>query len=312
MKGPARSAVAAACVALAAVLAAAPGCFGPAIEVIGRPGLGDGEFRDPRGLAVSEHGLAVVDRSGRLQVLELDGRFRSRFAVVPGDVRRGLPTGLAWLPDGNLAVAHSHESRIALFSPAGADLGGFGGYGVEPGRFLQPQRVALDLDGNFLVSEYGFDRTNRVQVLRPDGSPVRVLGGRDPSLGGLTRAMGALPLPDGRTLVADQSAGLLLFGRDGAFLGPFAREPAPEGSLSQGLCRDDEGRVYVADLGLHCVRRYAADGTPRGVFGGPGAEPGKFREPWDVAWGSGRLYVADTGNHRVQRIDPERVEWRQP
>ena len=287
-------------------------CTRPAILVLGRAGLGDGEFRDPRGLAVGEQGLAVVDRSGRVQVFDLDGRFRSKFDVVPGNVRRGLPTGLAWMPDGTLAVAHSHESRVALFSTDGRDLGGFGGYGAEPGKFIQPQRIALDGEGNFLVSEFGFDRTNRVQVLRRDGTPVRVLGGRAPELGGMTRAMGALPLPDGSTLVADQSAGLLSFGRDGAFLGRFSKEPDPPGALTQGVCRDDRGDVYVADLGLHCVRRYAADGTPLGSFGRPGVEPGEFHDPWDVAWGEGRLYVADTGNHRVQCVDPDRVAWVRP
>jgi len=305
--------IAAAGIAAAAVAAVAvPACSRPAIVVLGRPGLGDGEFRDPRGLAVSSHGIAVVDRSGRIQVFDGEGRFRTKFAVVEGDVRRGLPTGLMWRDDGTLAVAHSHESRVVFFALDGRVLGGFGEYGVEPGKFLQPQRIAQDRSGNWLVSEFGFDLTNRVQVLAPDGAPLRTLGGRAPEKGGLTRAMGAVALDDGRTLVADQTAGLLLYGTDGAFLGPFAREPDPEGALSQGVCRAPGGDVYVADLGLHAVRRYDADGTLRGVFGTAGAEPGQFREPWDVAWGDGALYVADKGNHRLQRIDPERVEWRRP
>jgi len=72
--------------------------------VIGRPGVGDGEFRSPRGIAVSDHGLAVLDRTGRMHVLELDGSPRHVRTIVPGDVRRGLPIGLVWLPDGRLAV----------------------------------------------------------------------------------------------------------------------------------------------------------------------------------------------------------------
>lgn len=305
----AAAAVLAAMTALAAALAA---CGPPAITVIGRPGLGDGEFRDPRGLAAGPHGLAVVDRSGRVQLFDAAGSFRGKFAVVAGDVRRGLPTGLAWTADGNLAVAHAHEGRVAVFTPEGAPAGGFGSYGAQPGQFIQPQRIAFDAEGRFVVSEFGFDRTNRVQVLRGDGTVVRVVGGRDPSLGGLTRAMGAVPCADGGLIVADQSAGLLRYGPEGRFEGRFTRDPPPEGSLTQGVCADASGDVFVADLGLHLVRRYTRDGEARGVFGGPGKEPGRFLEPWDVAWFDGRLYVADMGNHRVVRFDPERVAWRRP
>lgn len=287
-------------------------CGGPAIVSIGRPGTGDGEFRDPRGIAVSDRGLAVLDRTGRLQLFDLDGTFRRSLTIVPGEVRRGLPTGVLWLPDGDLAVAHTHQSRIVVFSPDGAERRCFGEYGVRPGQFLYPQRIALDADGDFVISEYGFDLTNRVQIVRPDGTSVRVLGGGTQGDGGLGRPMGALPLGDGRTLVADEFAGLVVFGADGKATGRFG-PPVEEGVLPRGVCRGGDGDVYVAVGGArHEVRRYAADGTLRGAFGEFGDAPLRFREPWDVAWFGGRVYVADMGNHRVARIDPEAVTWRAP
>lgn len=295
--------------AAAAAFALLGACGGPAVSSIGRPGTGDGEFRDPRGIAVSDHGVAVFDRTGRLQIFGLDGHWLRTLTVVPGDVRRGLPTGVAWLPDGNLVVAHTHQSRMVVLSPNGTELRTFGEYGSRPGQFLYPQRVAFGSGGTWIVSEYGFSQTNRVQVVRPDGTVVRVLGSGAPDDGGLGRPMGAVELPDGRILVADLFAGLVLYGPDGRPAGQFG--PAlPAGSLPRGVALADDGDVYVVDGGRHELRRHAPDGTLRGVAGTEGPPPLGLREPWDVAWHAGRVYVADMGNHRVARIDPEAVTWR--
>ena len=48
----------------------------------------------------------------------------------------------------------------------------------------------------------------------------------------------------------------------------------------------------------------APDGKVLGVWGGPGAGPGQFRQPCGVAASSdGSVYVADTWNHRIQKLD---------
>lgn len=300
-----------------AVVAFAAAACGPAIVSIGRPGTGDGEFKDPRGAAVSAHGVAVLDRTGRLQVFDLEGKWRRTIVVVPGDVRRGLPTGLLWTADGGFVIADTHQSRIVFRDAGGAVLRVFGEYGVEPGNFLYPQRIAVDAHGDYFVSEYGFDRTNRVQVVRADGSVVRVLGGGAPEDGGLGRPMAAVPLPGGRTLVADQRAGLVVYDADGRFAGRFG-PPLPEGAVVFGACRavdgngdaNGDGDVYVVDGARSLLLRFTAGGEPRGVYGGVGDAPELFREPWDVVWFDGRVYVADMGNHRIARIDPGRIAWR--
>lgn len=286
-------------------------CARPATS-IGRPGTGDGEFRAPRGIAVSDRGIAVLDRTGRMQLFDLDGTWRRSIEVVPGDVRRGLPTGVCWLPDGTLLVAHSHQSRLVVFDAVtGSAVRTIGDYGVAPGSFLYPQRVTLDAAGDYVVSEFGFDTTNRVQVLRPDGTSLRVLGGGRDAEGGLGRPMGALPLADGTTLVADERAGVVRFTADGRSLGAFGPPPGPSGFF-RGICGGDDGDVYVLDGGRHEVLRLRADGTLVGVWGAWGDPPDGLREPWDVAWHGGRLYVADMGNHRIARIDADDVRWRRP
>lgn len=71
-----------------------------------------------------------------------------------------------------------------------------------------------------------------------------------------------------------------------------------------------EGRVWIADTGNHCIRRYdPVDGsltTIAGTPGVPGADDGAaatFDRPSGIAVGpDGRVYVADTGNHTVRVI----------
>ena len=283
-----------------------------AIATFGRPGLGDGEFREPRALSVSEHGIAVIDRSGRLQVLGLDGRFASKFAVAGENVRRGLPCGVAWLADGTLAVADTHQSYLRVFSASGAPLAHYGGFGAEPGQLNMPQRVAECADGRLAVSDFGTGVCNRVQVFARDGALPRVFGGPEPENGRLERPMGVVPRADGSFVVADQRAGLVVFGADGKFSGSFGGPAPSPGTILYGLCRGDDGTFYASDIGRDRIVRVAADGTPKGSFGKGGAALGEFLEPWDVAWFGGRLYVADKGNHRVQRIDPARVPWEAP
>ena len=287
------------------------GCSDP-ILTFGRPGLGDGEFREPRAVTASAKGVAVVDRSGRLQLFDHDGRFVSKFAVAGDNVRRGLPCGVTWLADGTLAVADTHQGYVRIYDIAGATVAHLGGFGAEPGQFNMPQRVAELSDGRFAVSDFGTGLCNRVQVVQRDGTPVRMFGGPEPENGALERPMGLVARADGSFVVADQRQGLVVFGATGAFAGPLGgHEPEP-GTLLHGLCRASDGTYYASDIGHDRLLHVAESGALLGTFGHSGSEPGEFVEPWDVAWDAGRLYVADKGNHRVQRIDPDRVKWEAP
>lgn len=296
----------------AAGLALLTGCTPEPPRVIGRPGTSDGEFRSPRGLAVSARGLAVLDKTGRMQILDADGVPQRTLEIVGGNVRRGLPIGLTWLDDGRLAVADTHSSRVRLIDPASGAETVLGEYGVAPGEFLLPQRIVQAQSGDLVVSDHGMGTTNRIQVVALDGASRLVFGGTEPENGGLARPMGVVTLPDGGFVVADQRSGLVRFRADGSCEGRLPEWPYGEEVLAYGLARAPDGTLYCTDLAGHRLLRVDPEGRPTGVLGDAGTEPGRFREPWDVAWFDGRLYVADMGNHRVQRFDAENADWREP
>ncbi|MFP4058382.1 MAG: hypothetical protein ACLF0G_16060 [Candidatus Brocadiia bacterium] len=93
-----------------------------------------------------------------------------------------------------------------------------------------------------------------------------------------------------------------------ALLMPLAVAGAGEVRLSrpEGLCFDDQGRLYVADTGHHRVLVFSPQLELLRAIGSEGREPGRFARPADVAVDSqGRLVVADSGNHRVQVLAPD-------
>ena len=78
----------------------------------GNEGEGDGEFNGPRCLSVDKAGhLMVVDSANdRVQVLQLNGKFITKFKLLSG----GLPISTAVLSDGRIVVSVLRDSRIQI------------------------------------------------------------------------------------------------------------------------------------------------------------------------------------------------------
>lgn len=74
---------------------------------------------------------------------------------------------------------------------------------------------------------------------------------------------------------------------------------------------DNDGNMFIADYGNHCVRMLSADGIVTTVAGQPGKAGYKdggpveslFRNPWGIAVNEqGDIYVADWGNARIRKL----------
>ena len=156
---------------------ASRGCVDP--DGDGPLELGDGQFREPWGIAVGADGTVFVSDTwnGRIQVFDSQGNFLRKwgsFTVITEDIRDPFalfgPRGLAVTPAGNLLVADTGNKRIIEFSPLGEFVRQVGGGGIILGHFEEPVDVAIHPPtGNVLVSD-AWNR--RIQVLSAELVPL--------------------------------------------------------------------------------------------------------------------------------------------
>lgn len=257
-----------------------PGCVDP--DGVGPLGLGDGQLREPWGVAIGPQGnVYVADTwNHRIQVFDRSGRFLNgwgTFATTNGEAVGSPgsfwgPRGLVVDAAGNLYVADTGNKRIQVFDADGQFLGQFGGAGVVEGRFDEPVGLAL--------------------IPRPDGGPGGVL------------------------FVADtwnrrvQKFDVLFPEGGGGPLAAFVKEWPIEGWNSQSVVNKPflatDGRlVYVTDPEGFRVLVFDVDGNFRAGFGAYGFDSQSFALPVGIALGpDGNVYVVDSDNHRVMVFPP--------
>ena len=246
---------------------------------------------DPAGnLMVADHfnnRIRVIDAEGIITTIAGTGEDGSNGDGGPAlDAELNDPIGIAFDGDGNLFIADEQNGRVRMIDSDGIITTVAGGGPVSLTRFhdgdptttatlLHPSYVAIDADGNLLVSDFA---GNAVWIVDPAGSMRRLAG---------TGATG--------------------FSGDGG--------PAVEAELEfpTGLALDDLGNLYVSDADNNRVRMIDRRGVITTIagtgeagsagLGGPAMEA-QLAGPAGLAIGpDGLLYIADQGNDRVLRID---------
>jgi sugar lactone lactonase YvrE len=177
---------------------------------------------------------------GLVHVLDGAGARLEHFAVAGG------PSGMGWLPDGDLLVVSMHERKLYRRGADGglavhADLAG-----VHP---FHSNDMVVDAEGRAYVGNIGFDfyageaPASTVMALVTPAGKVRV------AADGLMCPNGAVITSDGRTLIVAESMAARLtafdIGADGSLSGRrlFA---AVDGHVPDGICLDAEGHVWAA------------------------------------------------------------------
>jgi hypothetical protein len=239
---------------------------------------------------------------------------------------------------------------VCALQPAGllCTIAGIGVSGGGPdGPALQtplyhPTSASFTPDGRLLIADYN---NNRVRVLE-DGELTTLVGVGVHGMaldGALARStmlenpIDAVMAPDGALFVQEQHGARILrvdpeTDRVWTYVGS-ASNPGYEGyegdggfaanaSMSQGggLALADDGTLYFADTGNHCIRRVALEPFATGEGGEvlvpvidtvagdgiPGHVDGfdaRFERPIALAVRGDSLYVVEDANHAVRRVD---------
>ena len=178
------------------------GSDGTFISRWGSEGSGDGQFYDPRGIAVDGDGFVYVADVGndRIQKFGSDGTFISKWGSEgSGDGQFDYPSGIAVDGDGFVYVADWGNHRIQKFGSDGTFISKWGGEGLGDGQFISPRGIAVDGNGFIYVPDFW----NRIQKFSSDGTFIATFGrsGSDPGL--LNSPTCVCVSSDGRVYVAD-------------------------------------------------------------------------------------------------------------
>ena len=170
-----------------------------------------------------------------------EGQRQQRFEVPQ------QPSGLGWLPDGDLLVVSMLDRRLLRWDGQTlvehADLSGLVSAPCND--------MVVDGDGRAYVGNFGFDRhqgetfnETMLVVVEPDGSTA-------PGPGDLAFPNGTVITPDGATLIVGESWGsrLTAFERDPTtgILGARRVWADLGAGVPDGICLDADGAIWVAD-----------------------------------------------------------------
>lgn len=232
--------------------------------------MGDGQFREPWGIAVAADGaIFVADTwNGRIQSFDSDGNFRRKwgyFSIITDDNKDPFslfgPRGLAILPSGNLLVADTGNKRLLEFTASGDYVRQVGGGGVLLGRFDEPVDVAVHPPtGNILVSDVW---NRRIQALSADLEPLA-----------------EWPMPTWNSQeIWDK---------------PYLAAAA-------------DGAIYATDPQFSQVFVISEDGVVQASFGRFGGELNRFARPTGIAIDplTGEMLIADADNNRILIFENE-------
>ncbi len=228
----------------------------PVVLEWGGRGAGQGEFEDPKGLALGpDRSIYVADTGNhRIQVFDKDGNFLCGWGEEgEGEGEFRFPEGVAVGGDGSVYVADTGNHRIQVFDAQGAFLAKWGGQGDALGEFYFPKGVSVGLSGQLYVADTG---NHRIQRFTGRGLPLGAWGGEGSGDGEFAFPTALAVGPFGFVYVVDQgNRRIQRFDRDGNFAGAWGcydcgyEMETCEGNFGDiaALCVSPDGRVYVAD-----------------------------------------------------------------
>lgn len=230
----------------------------PVLE-FGSEGIGAGQFKDARSVAVDGEGRIYAGEytGGRVQVFDAQGKFITQWTLDP------KPVLLSLAADRKGIVYVVHPSKLLRYDGATGNLIGEA-QKLNKDHYEFYTAVFVALDGTLYV----IGSNSNILHLSSDGQIKNTIKvsekvGEDVDFDHLA-VSGA-----GDIYALDRRKGVFKFAPDGRYINRFGGEGSGESGFSSAndIAVDGQGRVYVSDSG-HPVKVFDANGHYIDSFGG--------------------------------------------
>ena len=204
----------------------------------GKPGEGEGEFKYPLGIDISDQGKVFVADSGnhRIQVFDLDGNFLYLFKIGsgPGQKPSDPVDVLASKLKGYVYVSDNDNHKIKVYNQHGIFQFEWGKFGEERGEFRYPGMLADNEFNQIFVVDV---LNSRVQLFDPFGNFITDIGAWGVVQGRFFKPKGVAVDERNRIFVSDSYMGVIqVFTDAGGFLGV--------------ICDKNQKRQFITPVGL--------------------------------------------------------------
>jgi DNA-binding beta-propeller fold protein YncE len=204
----------------------------------GQHGEGQGEFKYPLGIDISDNGKVFIADTGnhRIQVFNLKGDFKYLFNVKsgpeekPSDPVDVLASGL----NDYLYISDNDNHKIKVYNQKGTFEFEWGRFGEEPGEFRYPGILAQNEYNEVFVVDV---LNTRVQKFDPFGNFIAEIGSWGVLPGNLFRPKGVAVDKKNRIFVTDSYMGVIQVFTDlGRFVGV--------------ICENNKNKTFVTPVGI--------------------------------------------------------------
>jgi sugar lactone lactonase YvrE len=232
---------------------------GTFIKQFGTDGSGDGQFKQPYGVAYDTNGsLWVADYGNhRIQVFDGNGTFIRRVGeYIPVTPSLEYPNDIAYDLD-SFYVSDSGNNRVVVFDDGrGRYTRTIAKNGTGTTRVSNPRGITLTDQGRIYVVDRG---NERIQVYENNGTHVRSYGNAQI----FNDVWGVAVANDGSLFVSDFGADkILVFDAAGNLTGSWGESGSLNHQLDgpSDLQIGPEGDLYVADFKNYSIKRFTIAG----------------------------------------------------
>ena len=224
---------------------------GEKVRSFGTRGIKEGEFTNPRGVAISHDGHILVTDEHRLQKRTFDGNHVKSVGssnTGNGPLQFNDPRGITVHPTtGQIFIADTYNHRIQVLNNDLTYSHSFGTRGWASEQLNSPYDVTFDKEGCLYVVDYCH---HCIKKFTPTGQYISKFGYEGSNPGQLKYPSSIIIDNNNLVYVSEMSNHRVsIFDTNGYFLHCFGKKCRREGELQgpRGITVDSLGNLYVSD-----------------------------------------------------------------